>query len=72
MVEFIHKFRAIDGPDPLRYLLIKRDPRRLEKVAPNLQTFMRPGHESLCFSLLLQFTSCGGDLGSSCLDNVVR
>ena len=24
------------------------------------------------FSLLLQFTSCGGDLGSSCLDNVVR
>jgi hypothetical protein len=24
------------------------------------------------FSLLLQFTSCGGDLGSSRLDNVVR
>ena len=29
-------------------------------------------HEFLFFSLLLQFTSCGGDLGSSCLDNVVR
>ncbi len=32
----------------------------------------RPDRESLFFSLLLQFTSCGGDLGSSCLDNVVR
>src|SRR6266852_6894021 len=32
----------------------------------------RPDHEFLCSSLLLQFTSCGGDLGSSCLDNVVR
>ncbi len=29
-------------------------------------------HEFLFFSLLLQFTSCGGDLGSSRLDNVVR
>jgi hypothetical protein len=28
--------------------------------------------EFLFFSLLLQFTSCGGDLGSSRLDNVVR
>jgi hypothetical protein len=36
----------------------------------------RLDHESLFFSLLLQFTSCGGDLGSSrldsFLDNVVR
>jgi len=32
----------------------------------------RPDRESLFFSLLLQFTSCGGDLGSSRLDNVVR
>jgi len=32
----------------------------------------RPDHEFLCFLLLLQFTSCGGDLGSSCLDNVMR
>ncbi len=32
----------------------------------------RLDHEFLFFSLLLQFTSCGGDLGSSCLDNVVR
>jgi hypothetical protein len=28
--------------------------------------------EYLYFSLLSQFTSCGGDLGSSRLDNVVR
>ncbi len=28
--------------------------------------------ESLFFSLLLRFTSCGGDLRSSRLDNVVR
>jgi len=33
---------------------------------------LRPDHEFLFVSLLLQFTSCGGDLGSSCLDNVVR
>ena len=32
----------------------------------------RPDHEFLSFSLLLQFTSCGGDLASSRLDNVVR
>ena len=32
----------------------------------------RPDHESLFFSLLLQFTSSCGDLGSSRLDNVVR
>jgi len=32
----------------------------------------RPDHEFLFFSLPLQFTSCGGDLGSSCLDKVVR
>src|SRR5712692_2723031 len=35
----------------------------------------RPPHRFLrraFFSLLLQFTSCGGDLGSSRLDNVVR
>ncbi len=32
----------------------------------------RPDHEFLFFSLPLQFTSCGGDLGSSCLDNVAR
>ena len=32
----------------------------------------RPDHEFPFFSPLLQFTSCGGDLGSSCLDNVVR
>jgi hypothetical protein len=35
---------------------------RNQKLAP----------EFLCFLLLLQFTSCGGDLGSSCLDNVMR
>jgi hypothetical protein len=33
---------------------------------------LRPGHDFLFFSLLLQFISCGGDLDSSCLDNVVR
>jgi len=33
---------------------------------------LRPDHEFLFFSLPLQFTSCGGDLGSSRLDNVVR
>jgi len=32
----------------------------------------RPDRESLFFSLLLQFTSCGGDLGSFRLDNVAR
>jgi len=32
----------------------------------------RPDHEPPFFSLLLQFTSRGGDLGSFCLDNVVR
>ena len=32
----------------------------------------RPDHEFLFFSLLSQFTSCGGDLGSPHLDNVVR
>jgi len=32
----------------------------------------RPDHEFLFFSSLLQFTSSGGDLGSCCLDNVVR
>ncbi len=32
----------------------------------------RRDREFLFFSLLLQLTSCGGDLGSSCLDNVVR
>jgi len=31
-----------------------------------------PDHEFLFFSLLLQLTLCGGDLISSCLDNVVR
>jgi hypothetical protein len=31
----------------------------------------RRDHDVLFFSLL-QFTSCGGDLGSSCLDNFVR
>ncbi len=32
----------------------------------------RPDREFLFFSLLWQFTSRGGDLGSSCLDKVVR
>lgn len=32
----------------------------------------RPAQEFLFFSLLLQFTSCGGDLGSSRFDNAVR
>jgi hypothetical protein len=32
----------------------------------------RPDHEFLFFLSPLQFTSCGGDLGSSCLNNVVR
>jgi hypothetical protein len=31
-----------------------------------------PDREFLFFSLMLQFTSCGGNLGSSHLDNVVR
>jgi len=35
-------------------------------------TSQRPDHEFLFFSLLLQFTSYGGDLGSPHLDNVVR
>jgi len=32
----------------------------------------RPNHEFLFFLSLLRFISCGGDPGSSCLDNVVR
>src|SRR6202166_1453858 len=32
----------------------------------------RPDHEFPFFSLPLQFTSYGGDLGSSCLDNAVH
>jgi hypothetical protein len=32
----------------------------------------RPDHEFLFFLLLLQFTSSGGNLGSSRLGNVVR
>jgi hypothetical protein len=34
--------------------------------------WQRPGYESLFFSSRFQFSSCGGDLGSSCLDKVVR
>jgi hypothetical protein len=36
------------------------------------QVAQPPDHEFLFFSLLLQVTSCGGDLSSSRLDNVVR
>jgi len=36
------------------------------------QVAQRLDHEFAFFSLLFQFTSCGADLGSSCLDNVVR
>jgi Alcohol dehydrogenase GroES-associated len=35
-------------------------------------TDLQPDREFLFFLSLLQFTSCGGGLGSSCLGNVVR
>ncbi len=51
-------------------------PAATTRAAPSAQVAehvaQRPDRESLFFSLLLQFTLCGGDLGSSCLDNVVR
>jgi hypothetical protein len=58
---------------------------RRSQIASDMPTFVtnsaahvakhvaqRPDHEFLFFSLLLQFTSCGGDLGSPRLNNVVR